>query len=155
MKRTFLTLLFTVAALVCFISCSSDSDTSQSPLGQYIYQNDTLTMAVEFNDKSIAVVHVFIRNSIEYQDLYEASYTGDFPNYVLRSKGGDEPLIMNCTFSSSNSFSGVVTQNGLEHVYWLYKYRHILLPQTMLFRKDSRILDKNGDGILDWTQGVE
>lgn len=142
--------LFTITLLcLAFLGCTSDKE--ESPFGQYLFQNDTLTVAVSLETDGVAYMHIFTNNSIEFQDLSSVSrYTGEYPNYTMTIAGDNKPtLILSCAFTSYDAFTATVIESHLDDVFWLYRERHIYLPQTMLFKRDKRVLDANGDGVLD------
>ena len=145
--------LFTIVLLcLAFLGCTSDNEDSVA--GQYLFQNDTLTVAISFENDGVAYMHIFTNNSIEFQDISSvSSYMGEYPNYTVTVAGVDKPtLVLSCAFTSYDTFTATVVESHLDNVYWLYRERHIYLPQTMLFKRDKRTLDMNGDGVLDWTQ---
>lgn len=155
-------LLLVLALLI--LGCSSDNDTPKELSGQYVFENDTLTMSICFGENGryvengkTATLQIFLRNNIEYQNLYNTTYVGDYPKYTITTKDDGNltasVLVLNCHFSSSQTFDATVSMSGLNDVYWNYSRRHIYLPPSMTFKKSDDILDKNGDGILDKSQG--
>ena len=154
-----------VAMLAFVFGCSSDNEAVE-PTGQYIFCNDTLTVAVRFdikglyhenkNEKSAAVC-IFLRNKMEYQNGGYTNYTGEYPEYTIIAKDNEHlmttVLVMSCRFSSVKAFDATVTMQELSDIYWGYGHSHIYLPKSMTFKKDDTVLDKNGDGVLDSSQG--
>ena len=59
-------------------------------------------------------------------------------------------------FNDISSFSAIVSECELEKGNWAgyYAYKKVVLPKQMIFNQDNTTLDKNGDGILDSTQGI-
>lgn len=149
-------ILFALSTFLClaFLGCTSDNEDSVA--GQYLFQNDTLTVAVSFEKGGVAYLHIFTNNSIEFQDISTVSrYIGEYPNYTVSIAGvGGPTLVLSCAFASYDTFTATVMESHLDDVFWLYRERHIYLPQMMLFKRDKRILDTNGDGVLDWTQDL-
>lgn len=155
-------ILVVLSAFIC--GCASDSESSsKEPSGQYVFNNDTLTVSISFIDNGryyesgkSTTIQVFLRNKIEYQNLYGTTYEGEYPSYSILAKDGNistTVLVMNCRFLSTEVFDANVTMQRLSDVYWGNSHGHVYLPSSMTFKRDDTVLDKNGDGILDTSQG--
>ena len=90
-------LYFLIALLAVLCSCSSDNDTTE-PSGQYIYQNDTLTVAISFETNNAVVIHAYKQNTIDLQELFSSGYyEGEYPHYTVTISEPNAPLlIMEC-----------------------------------------------------------
>ena len=148
-------LLIITSVILVFWGCSSDKIESFDS-GQYLFQNDTLTVAIYFENDGSGQIHAFVNNTIIYQNLQGVRYTGKYPHYSLTVRdiadNWETVLQLNCTFCSASVFSANVVSSKLDNIFWRYGYRRINLPGTMQFKSDDRTLDSNGDGILDWAQ---
>lgn len=130
-----------ILSVVALCSCSKD-DTAIDTMpanGQYIYENGNITVAISV-DNSETGITVFENGSYVYQSLYR-SVSGSWPTYRYEY-GSYGELILNCHYTDNDTFTATVGNNQTDAD----------LPTTMLFKLDSRMLDANGDGILDEMQ---
>lgn len=130
-----------ILALVVLCSCSKDdTPTDTMPAnGQYIYENENITVAISV-DNSKTDITVFENGSYVYQSLHQ-SVSGSWPTYKYEY-GSYGELALNCRYTDSDAFTATVSKNQTDAD----------LPNTMLFKFDNRVLDANGDGILDEKQ---
>lgn len=127
-----------ILSVVALCSCSKD-DTAIDTMpanGQYIYENGNITVAISV-DNSETGITVFENGSYVYQSLYR-SVSGSWPTYRYEY-GSYGELIINCHYTDNDTFTATVGNNQTDAD----------LPTSMLFKLDSRVLDANGDGILD------
>jgi len=83
--------------------------------------------------------------------------SGEYPQMnVSYTSYPSEKFQMAIKFSELSSFSAIVSECELEKGNWAgyYPYNIVVLPKQMNFKQDNTKLDKNGDGILDSTQGI-
>lgn len=127
-----------ILAVVALCSCSKD-DTAIDTMpanGQYIYENENIIVAVSV-DNSETGITVFENGSNVYQSLHR-TVSGSWPTYRYEY-GSYGELILNCHYTDNDTFTATVGNNQTDAD----------LPTSMLFKLDSRVLDANGDGILD------
>lgn len=147
MKKCFLILLSILA--IGLSSCSSDdAGDSVSVAGkQYVFRNDTLIVSVSFLDGGQAAMQAFNRGSICFSNLYQCSYSGEYPSIAFEChEYNSYQFAMSCQFSAKSSFNATVTSNGLTTI---WEHKPFNLPERMQFNEYSDALDKNGDGVID------
>lgn len=122
-----------IAALVSllFVSCSDNQD-PQPKAGQYIYETNTVTASISIRE-SVAIT-VFENGRYIFQDLYGRA-SGSYPDMQLAFRDLD----LACSFSSPEMFTATVLSNDAL----------VPLAGACTFRYDSKVLDINGDGVLD------
>lgn len=139
-------LVFLLSVVFVLASCSKDETYADIPKnGQYIYENKNLLVAVYVHE-SIAGITIFENGKWIYQDL-RGSVHGSWPTYRYEYGGYRyviymAKLVLDCQYAENTAFVATVSDNQTE----------INLPTIMQFRFDKRILDINGDGILDVMQ---
>ena len=145
-------ILFTLLTIVIFASCQKDSENvSQPKTGQYLYIDNTYTVAVSvYANKKSCSITVFENGKYVWQDVrsdnnlsgdwpkYTFAYSSSYNQYYLRS--GE--IVLNCTYNNDSEFLATVQGNTTE----------INLPASMIFKYDNKVLDRNGDGVLDELQ---
>ena len=128
-----------IAALASLLLCSCTD--SQDPLtgdqikpkaGQYIYEKDNGTAAVTINET--VGVTVFKDGRYVFQEL-NGHATGSYPG--VQYDFGD--LVLVCTFSSSEAFTAIATTVA----------DRVPLTGACAFHYNNKVLDANGDGVLD------
>lgn len=128
-----------IAALASLLLCSCTD--SQDPLtgdqikpkaGQYIYEKDNVTAAVTINET--VGVTVFKDGRYVFQEL-NGHATGSYPG--VQYDFGD--LVLVCTFSSSEAFTAIATTVA----------DRVPLTGACAFHYNNKVLDANGDGVLD------
>lgn len=147
----FLLLLFIICA-----SCSKDEESSNRPEGQYVFKNDTILVAVSFENGKPILINTFIRGGSVSQ-IRNLTTSGEYPQLnVSYSSYPSEELQMIINFNSISSFSALVSVCNVEKGNWAWYYAHknIVFPKQMNFKLDNTTLDMNGDGILDSTQDL-
>lgn len=134
--------LFALLAVFVLASCSKDETYADIPKnGQYIYENKNLLVAVYVHE-SIAGITIFENGKWVYQDL-RGSVHGSWPTCRYEYGGSYKAkLVLDCQYAENTAFVATVSDNQTE----------VNLPTIMQFRFDKRILDINGDGILDVMQ---
>lgn len=144
MKR----ILFALLITMIFVSCQKDSENvSQPKTGQYLYTDNTYTVAVGvYENKKSCSITVFENGKYVWQDVRsDKNLSGDWPTYIFAYSSyylQSGEIVLNCTYNSNSEFLATVQENTTE----------INLPASMTFKYDNRVLDKNGDGILDELQ---
>lgn len=123
MKKALLLLLTAVAVLSCGKSGSSK-------VGQYIYTDAAFTISLELFEGSDTGITVFQNGKYVYQDL---------AGKVNGSEYRYDALKLTCTFDSDDAITARISEDrtGLN------------LPSSMVFSRSDRVLDVNGDGLLD------
>lgn len=128
-----------IAALASLLLCSCTD--SQDPLtgdqikpkaGQYIYEKDNVTAAVTISET--VGVTVFKDGRYVFQEL-NGHVTGSYPG--VQYDFGD--LVLVCTFSSSEAFTAIATTVA----------DRVPLTGACAFHYNNKVLDANGDGVLD------
>lgn len=128
-----------IAALASLLLCSCTD--SQDPLtgdqikpkaGQYIYEKDNVTAAVTISET--VGVTVFKDGCYVFQEL-NGHATGSYPG--VQYDFGD--LVLVCTFSSSEAFTAIATTVA----------DRVPLTGACAFHYNNKVLDANGDGVLD------
>lgn len=128
-----------IAALASLLLCSCTD--SQDPLtcdqikpkaGQYIYEKDNVTAAVTISET--VGVTVFKDGRYVFQEL-NGHATGSYPG--VQYDFGD--LVLVCTFSSSEAFTAIATTVA----------DRVPLTGACAFHYNNKVLDVNGDGVLD------
>lgn len=128
-----------IAALASLLLCSCTD--SQDPLtgdqikpkaGQYIYEKDNVTAAVTISET--VGVTVFKDGRYVFQEL-NGHATGSYPG--VQYDFGD--LVLVCTFSSSEAFTAIATTVA----------DRVPLTGACAFHYNNKVLDANGDGVLD------
>lgn len=128
-----------IAALASLLLCSCTD--SQDPLtgdqikpkaGQYIYEKHNVTAAVTINET--VGVTVFKDGRYVFQEL-NGHATGSYPG--VQYDFGD--LVLVCTFSSSEAFTAIATTVA----------DRVPLTGACAFHYNNKVLDVNGDGVLD------
>lgn len=128
-----------IAALASLLLCSCTD--SQDPLtgdqikpkaGQYIYEKDNVTAAVTISET--VGVTVFKDGRYVFQEL-NGHATGSYPG--VQYDFGD--LVLVCTFISSEAFTAIATTVA----------DRVPLTGACAFHYNNKVLDANGDGVLD------
>lgn len=143
-------------AILTFASCSKDEESSSRPDGQYVFKNDTILVAFNFSNGVPNLLNAYVRGGSVCQ-LRNLITTGEYPQMnVIYSSYPSEKFQMAIKFSEVSTFSAIVSECELEKGNWAgyYPYNNVVLPKQMNFKQDNTTLDKNGDGILDSTQGI-
>lgn len=117
-------------------ACSKDDETPTAPAdGQYIADTPNLVAAIYIKDGRCTYFAPFIQGAVvsSWRDL---STSGSYPDYVY--SGGD--VTITAKFETKTAFSA--TLDG-----------RVSTDAPITFRRDNnRVLDVNGDGILDSAQ---
>lgn len=130
-----------LAALLSLSACSKDSDTPDTAdnalrAGQYVYEDKTITAAVDWDGSSTAGITIYENGRYAYQ--CKAGYVSHNSGVVFEILYGND-MVLICSVSNNVSFSAHVDNN----------VTRVQLPKTMPFRLDASVLDANGDGVLD------
>lgn len=123
MKKALLLLLTAVAVLSCGKSGSSKA-------GQYIYEDAVFTISLELFEGSDTGITVFQNGKYVYQDLAGKVSGGEYRYDALK---------LSCAFDSDDVITARIGEDrtGLN------------LPSSMVFSRSDRVLDVNGDGLMD------
>ena len=149
-------LTFLIIATFAIISCSSNEEGESKVDGQYVYRNDTILVAINFSNGVPNALNAYIRGGSVCQ-LRNLITSGEYPQMnVSYTSYPSEIFQMAIKFNDISSFSATVSKCELEKGNWAgyYAYKNVVLPKQMNFKQDNTTLDKNGDGILDSTQGI-
>ncbi len=149
-------LIFLILTTLAIISCSSNDEGESKVDGQYVYRNDTILVAINFSNGVPNVLNAYIRGGSVCQ-LQNLKTSGEYPQMnVSYSSYPSENFQMAIKSNDISSFSAFVSVCELKKGNWAgyYAYKKVVLPKQMNFKQDNTILDKNGDGILDSTQGI-
>ena len=149
-------LIFLIVTTLAIISCSSNDEGESKVDGQYVYRNDTILVAINFSNGVPNVLNAYIRGGSVCQ-LRNLITSGEYPQMnVSYMSYPSENLQMTIKFNDISSFSASVSLCEIEKGNWAgyYAYKKVVLPKQMNFKQDNTQLDKNGDGILDSTQGI-
>ena len=133
MKKLFIAAL--ASLLLCSCTDSHDpltGDQIKPKAGQYIYEKDNVTAAVTINET--VGVTVFKDGRYVFQEL-NGHATGSYPG--VQYDFGD--LVLVCTFSSSEAFTAIATTVA----------DRVPLTGACAFHYNNKVLDANGDGVLD------
>lgn len=130
-------LLYGLFALLLLAGCSKDEDAPAIPKqGQYVAEVGNVTAAVSIGTQ--VTITVYTDRRYTYQDTRTGGHpSGSWPDYIytFADSGSGAELILRCSFMDPQNFTATSTSG--------------ILPATLHFRYDSRVLDANGDGILD------
>lgn len=130
-----------LAAVAALVGCSGadlplEGENISPKPGQYVATSGSFTAALVVGD--VVGLTIWDDGSYIYQDLRGRAEKGGWPTYVYEF----DKLILDCTYTSLTAFTANVEANGTP----------IQLPSGLRFSYDSRVLDANGDGILDSAQ---
>lgn len=130
-----------ILAVVALYSCSKDENIVKPVDGQYIAGefDSFLYCLVLDNGKCIdfAMFHLG-KKAVNLCD--NVSTSGHFPNYEYR---GEDSFTMEANFESTTAFTAILSGGFLVgSLYWS-------INTFLKFKLDNRMLDANGDGILD------
>lgn len=132
-------ILYCVLGLLLLAGCSKDEDAPAMPMpkqGQYVAEYGNVTAAVSIGTQ--VTITVYTDRRYTYQDTRTGGHpSGSWPDYTyaFADNGSGAELIMHCSFTDPQNFTAASTSG--------------ILPATLHFRHDSRVLDANGDGVLD------
>lgn len=130
-------ILYCLFALLLLAGCSKDEDAPVMPKqGQYVAEAANITAAVSIGTQ--VTITVYTDRRYTYQDTRTGGHpSGSWPDYIYAFADNDSgaELILRCSFADPQNFTATSTSG--------------ILPATLHFRHDNRVLDANGDGILD------
>ena len=132
MKR----ILFGLLAALMLAGCSSDDAPAMPKQGQYVAEYGNVTAAVSIGAQ--VTITVYTDRCYTYQDTRTGGHpSGSWPDYTysFADNGSGAELILRCSFTDPQNFTATSASE--------------ILPATLHFRHDSRVLDANGDGVLD------
>ena len=123
MKKALLLLLAAVVVLSCGKSGSSK-------VGHYIYEDAVFTISLGIFEGNDTGITVFQNGKYVYQDLAGKVSGGEYRYDALK---------LTCAFDSGDAITARISEDrtGLN------------LPSSMVFSRSDRVLDVNGDGLLD------
>ncbi|OYP61068.1 hypothetical protein CIK98_16345 [Prevotella sp. P2-180] len=157
MKKYFLLLL---SVLFCS-ACSSDTDDNQENVidGTYKYHEGGIAVSVFISKGQCCGMTIYNDNKVCFQGGSSFIAGGDFntigtyPNfsyYYDKKANNDEEWMLKAEFSGKE-FKG--TPQG-KLFQWHNSKELVVFPSMMNFKLSNEVLDKNGDGILDSSQGI-
>lgn len=130
-------ILYCIFVLLLLAGCSKDEDAPARPKqGQYVAEAGNVTAAVSIGAQ--VTITVYTDRRYTYQDTRTGGHpSGSWPDYTyaFADNGSGDELVLRCSFTDPRNFTATSTSG--------------ILPATLHFRHDSRVLDANGDGILD------
>ena len=115
--------------LLLFTACKTDTPDYSPKQGQYIAEYENITAALHVGSR--LTITVYKDRHYAFQDLYTGTPSGAWPEYVYTFRN----FTLYCSYSDQLNFKSVCSSD--------------LLPANLTFRYDNRVLDANGDGILD------
>lgn len=137
------------AALVLCASCSKDENSIVPADGQYIADAGDLVAVIVLKNGNCTYFAPFVDGEV-FSSWTNVSTSGDYPKYTYKVSG----LNITSTFSGVTAFSAVLDgvlvkgQDGVN----IGSTRLSFDSSVVQFKLDSRVLDENGDGILDEKQ---
>jgi len=123
-----------LALAVVFMAAGCTKGNSFQPGDQYIGRSGSFVISVFFSGS----VTVFQDGAYVLQSL-QAEVEGRYPELTIQGAG----VCLDCSFRDPEGFTATVRKDG-----------GVGLPGSIRFVRDATFLDKNGDGILDETQGI-
>ncbi len=145
-------LITAIILAISIISCSQDEEAAMSAKdGQYLFQNDTCTVNINLESGKMVHIWIFKNNKFVLQQLYQngISTQGEYPNYIYEVSpidGDPNKAIIRASFSSPTTFEATVEGS------FGCSSKNIAVPLHMTFGRSDKVLDENGDGILDEAQ---
>lgn len=125
-------MLLALAVVFAAVSCSKVDAFQQED--QYVGRSGPFVVSVFFSGS----VTVFQDGAFVLQS-HQAGVEGSYPELRIQGAG----VCLDCSFQDPASFTASVVKDG-----------GVGLPGSIRFVRDATVLDKNGDGILDETQGI-
>ena len=148
MKKWFALLVW----LLLFASCSSDSNDNETlSTGNYVASNGGLVLSAELTNGKCQRLTAFYGNAVFYQST-GIQTTGEYPNYTYWA----DTFSLICNFVDCGKFranvSGTIPKNisGNPGV----SSDGATITGLWQFDRYTGILDANGDGVLDSSQGI-
>lgn len=144
-------ILLATAVIFVLASCSKDEKEIIPVNGQYIANAGDLTAAVILKDGNCTYFALFMRGEV-VSSWTDITTSGSYPNYTYRvselniiakfENATTFSVILDGVLSTGANFGGL--QNGMQVAF------EGSIP--IKFELDNRVLDANGDGILDERQ---
>lgn len=137
------------AALVLCASCSKDENNIVPADGQYIADAGDLVAVMVLENGNCTYFAPFVDGEV-FGSWTNVSTSGDYPKYTYKVSG----LNIASTFAGPTAFSAMLDgvlvkgQDGVN----MESAQLAFGGSVVQFKLDSRVLDKNGDGILDEKQ---
>jgi hypothetical protein len=148
MKKWFALLVW----LLLFAACSSDSNDNETlPTGNYVASNGGLVLSAELTNGKCQRLTAFYGNAVFYQST-GIQTTGEYPNYTYWA----DTFSLTCNFVDCGKFranvSGTIPKNisGNPGV----SSDGATITGLWQFDRYTGVLDANGDGVLDSSQGI-
>lgn len=151
MKKVVILMIATIALVLC--SCSDNDENTNAPKkSQFIYADDSLVISINGN-RNFGIT-IFKNGEGVYQNIHQVKISGEYPKYTYTYTEDyyeDIQLQLTCSYSNPSNFTATVTINNIiaENISPSYKGQTIILPKTMAFYEDNKVLDTNGDFLLD------
>jgi len=138
-------LVFLLLSVFLFVGCSTESsDTETLTSGNYVARSGSFVLLVELSHNKCTRVTGY-KNNVVFSQVATIVTTGQYPDYTYSGDGFN--LI--CHFTDTNNFSASIS--GQMPI--LYNGGYLDVSGTYKFTHTNDILDKNGDGVLDSSQG--
>ena len=148
MKKITFLLVAIMATMFC--ACSSDNDNAPEN-SQFIYADNSILISIT-RGPTFGIT-IFKNGECAYQNLYNVTVSGEYPiyTYIYKDSWSNTHLKFTGSYSSPSTFTAIVELCEIigQHISPHYKGQTITLPSTMVFKADNRVLDVNGDGLLD------
>lgn len=131
-------ILLGFVTLILLPACGGDNDEAmEAPLrGQYVAEQGNITASIYFDNG--AYITIYTDGICNYQDVRTGGYSsGNWPDYTytFTDPRSLTKLVLRCSFTDAKNFTSTSNSD--------------ILPSPLYFRYDNRVLDENGDGILD------
>lgn len=127
-------ILLIVLEVAALVSCSKN-EAEELPNGQYIHAKEDMVIAINVDRGKCRGITIFREGRFAYQELYLATTSGTYPAYIYDF----EKMVLQCNYTGINTFYATILTNDTGET----------MPDLLVFKQDNRVLDVNGDGILD------
>lgn len=130
-------------ALLCLFGCSDNSEDNTPKAGQYIFADGAITASIHIGKYSTVGITIFENGKCVYQDL-NGSVSERLPYYLYIFSGiglwhNSGKLVLKCESINRKEITATVEVNETA----------VNLPAAMPFHYNNKVLDINGDGVLD------
>ncbi len=135
-------ILLYVAICFGFASCDSNDNNGTLPVdGQYVAQTGDMLFSMQLY-KGKCLCFTMFDSGYYFAQSFSVSTSGDYPEYEYTAKG----LTIRVKFTDVDIFNAKLSggASSVDGTHWV-----IAGSFTVTFRLDDRVLDANGDGVLD------
>lgn len=144
-------ILLTIVAIFALASCSKDEKEITPVSGQYIAKAGDLVAVVVLKDGTCTYFAPFMHGKV-VSSWTNITTSGSYPNYTYRVS----ELDIIAKFENATTFSAILdgVLSTSANLGGLQDGVHIVFggSASIKFELDNRVLDANGDGILDEIQ---